>query len=363
MKKELIGIFVCMVLITNASAVLGISKDKINSREIMSSNGNSEQCDKEEINYIILDNVKRKFTSVDISRFGPNLVPNPSFEEGDIMPSNWTFDTETNGIFNWDSNYSHSGEKSVGILNLTKYNYHYLDDYLETSHFIPIDSEENNYLYSCWFKFNKDPQYHQDALIVVWEYDENYSGHSGEGILGHYSANWSFMCFPYSNNNPETKYIKITLGQECGSPCGKPDPTVEVRFDDVFFGHFNNSPPETPTITGKTCGKVGTLYNYSVTTTDPDEDDVYYSIKCIPGSTDDNWQGPYRSGEEIIFNFTWNKRDEYYIKITAMDKYWGQSKQAILKVTISRINAKIDTHLLKLLDMFPILERILEFFL
>ena len=76
-------------------------------------------------------------------------------------------------------------------------------------------------------------------------------------------------------------YIKISVGQDYFYPTIKPDPTVEVRFDDVYFGLFNNSPPDAPSIKGPTCGVVNMSYNYSITTTDPDGDDVYYRFVCI----------------------------------------------------------------------------------
>ncbi|MCU0851336.1 MAG: hypothetical protein MUC80_08745, partial [Candidatus Thermoplasmatota archaeon] len=52
-------------------------------------------------------------------RMGPNLAPNPSFEDGETMPTGWTYTPNSTGMYTWDSAYALSGEKSVGLLNLT----------------------------------------------------------------------------------------------------------------------------------------------------------------------------------------------------------------------------------------------------
>ena len=74
-KKPLIGIVICIILTANISVVLG------NTNEIPFAN---------------------------VAGMGTNLAPNPSFEEGDTMPSGWTYEPDTNGIYHWDSNYAHS---------------------------------------------------------------------------------------------------------------------------------------------------------------------------------------------------------------------------------------------------------------
>ena len=85
-KKPLIGIVICIILIVNVSAVLGNTGE--NPHE-------------------------------NVARMEPNLAPNPSFEEGDTIPTGWTYSSDTNGIYTWDSAYAYSGEKSIGVLNLT----------------------------------------------------------------------------------------------------------------------------------------------------------------------------------------------------------------------------------------------------
>jgi hypothetical protein len=100
-------------------------------------------------------NAESKIAHENVAGPGPNLAPNPSFEEGDTMPTGWTHSSNTTGIFHWDSNYVHSGEKSIGVLGLKK-NSSQNEPYLNwtTTDFIPIDLRKYAYNFSAWFKTN-----------------------------------------------------------------------------------------------------------------------------------------------------------------------------------------------------------------
>ena len=93
-----------------------------------------------------------------------------------------------------------------------------------------------------------------------------------------------------------------------------------------------NSPPETPEIDGPTSGNVGTEYDYTVSTTDPEGDDCYYWIEwCGEGCTS-GWMGPYPSGEEQVFSHTWDEQGDFTIKVKAKDIYDAESDWATLEV-------------------------------
>ncbi len=83
-------------------------------------------------------------------------------------------------------------------------------------------------------------------------------------------------------------------------------------------------PPNKPVILGPTNGTVGTLYPYTVNSTDPDGDDIYYLIDWGDG-TYENWIGPYASGETVTVFHSWIERGTYLIQAKAKDNITGES--------------------------------------
>jgi hypothetical protein len=293
-KKPLIGLITCILLIVNVSAVLGNT---------------------DEIPY-------RNVTGME-----PNLAPNPSFEEGNIMPTGWTYAPDTNGTFTWDSNYAHSGEKSVGVLNLTNA-YPYRVMWITTD-FIPVDITTSSYMLSAWFKFVDIPEY-QYATVRILRYDINYqlTGYGGAGH-GSNDTEWHQIT-KTTGNDDHTKYVKLEIGQAFNPPY-EPDPLIEIRFDDVNFSIWNTV-PNTPTITGETHGRVRTLYDYTFTTIDPDQDNVSYEIEWGDNTTQTT--DFYESGEKVIISHIWGIERTYQIKVRAIDEDNAKSDSATLDVTM-----------------------------
>ncbi len=96
-----------------------------------------------------------------------------------------------------------------------------------------------------------------------------------------------------------------------------------------------NDPPEKPTITGPTSGKVREKQEFTVTTVDPDGDDVYYYIDW-GDNTSTGWIGPYPSGEEVKVNHTWREKGYFIIKVKAKDPDGEESDWEWLKITMSK---------------------------
>lgn len=67
----------------------------------------------------------------------------------------------------------------------------------------------------------------------------------------------------------------------------------------------------------------GKEYIFSTHTVDPDGDDLYYMFNYSNffGTTTYNsgWLGPYHSGEIVNTTLTWNKRDDFKIRVVAKD--------------------------------------------
>jgi rhodanese-related sulfurtransferase len=96
-----------------------------------------------------------------------------------------------------------------------------------------------------------------------------------------------------------------------------------------------NMPPYTPMITGDAKGKVGEDYQYTVTTTDVDSDDVYYYVNWSDNTTN-QLVGPYHSGEEATLNHTWSEKGTYTIKVKARDSYGAESDYATLEIKMPK---------------------------
>jgi len=86
----------------------------------------------------------------------------------------------------------------------------------------------------------------------------------------------------------------------------------------VYELYATNGPPEIPTIDGPTVGFAGEEIEYTLETTEPDGEDVYYYVEWGDGDIED-WIGPYASGEEVTIGHTWTSADDYEIRAKAKD--------------------------------------------
>ncbi len=129
----------------------------------------------------------------------------------------------------------------------------------------------------------------------------------------------------------------------------------------IFIGKSNN-PPGKPAINGPTNGNIETSYNYTVSATDPDGDDIYYYI-VWRDMHHQVWIGPYSSGEEIKLNHTWIDKATYNIKVKAKDTYDFKSDWETLTVTMPRTKTPLNHPLLSLFSRFINLSQILRILL
>jgi len=89
----------------------------------------------------------------------------------------------------------------------------------------------------------------------------------------------------------------------------------------VTISVINETAPNKPiTPTGPAVGKSGIEYTFNVTTTDPDDDQVYYQWSWGDGNISD-WLGPFASGETATASHVWYSQGIYQIKVKAKDSY------------------------------------------
>jgi hypothetical protein len=212
----------------------------------------------------------------------------------------------------------------------------------------------------------------------TWTVLQKINGYTAEWVpmiieLGNVTDRNIIIGFEYttkSNSNSDGWWVKdiIVKGSheivysedfsdyDLGDPFG--DWTITIQAG------FPNAPPDTPIIYGNTTGKPNEDYNFTLLTTDPDGDNVYYWIDW-GDQTNTGYIGPYQSGELITKNHTWTKKGTYTLKAKAKDtKQEEMNTWGTLTLTLNKNKGKqtnIQQILEKLIEwilsLFPILNR------
>ena len=134
-------------------------------------------------------------------------------------------------------------------------------------------------------------------------------------------------------------------------PYNIPGGTSKDRYPFMKPIGWTNSPPNTPIISGTTNGKVGVEYEYTFVTTDPEGDDVLYTIDWGDGI--EETIGPYESGEEAITSHSWSSAATFTIGAKAEDTYGEESEWNYLEVTMPRGKLTTNPFFMRLLERFP----------
>lgn len=101
---------------------------------------------------------------------------------------------------------------------------------------------------------------------------------------------------------------------------------VYIGSDDgIIYTFYPNSPPNKPdTPSGPNEGVPGIEYLYTTSTTDQDEDNIFYWFEWGDGSNQNSgWIGPYLSDELISYNITFNKGGDFELRVKAKDDSFG----------------------------------------
>jgi len=122
-----------------------------------------------------------------------------------------------------------------------------------------------------------------------------------------------------------------------------------VDYDpNSFDWPTNPHPPNSPSINGQPSGGIGIQHEYTVSSTDPDDDPIYYTIDWDDENIEE-WLGPYASGEEITFEHSWARSGRYNIKVKAIDEWGSQSSWATISVSMPKNKGYIDSPILRFL--------------
>ncbi len=123
-----------------------------------------------------------------------------------------------------------------------------------------------------------------------------------------------------------------------------------------------NDPPDKPSISGETNGKIKTEYDYIFLSSDPEELHIWYFIDWRDG-TDTGWIGPYPSDKKITVNHKWSEQGDYNIRCRTKDPYGAESDWGELRVTMPKTKQPTNWWFLQFLEkhprMFPIIRQLL----
>jgi len=120
-----------------------------------------------------------------------------------------------------------------------------------------------------------------------------------------------------------------------------------------------NHPPNPPTITGRINGRAGNPYTYTFSSIDPNGDQVSYYVDW-GDETNTGWFGPFASGTPQTKSHTWSEPETYTITVKAKDTNGLESDWSYLEITMPRHKIAHNTLFQKWLEMFPLLERLLN---
>jgi PKD repeat protein len=136
--------------------------------------------------------------------------------------------------------------------------------------------------------------------------------------------------------------------------------TNDSEITYAFIEDAPNHPPEPPLIIGPLTGIIGEKISYSILTSDPEKDDVFYEILWGDG-TFIEWFGPFLSDEAINVNHTWSEMDVYKTMVRAKDVNGNIGEWTSINVIIKRNRGIMETIWTSFMERLPILGKLLFF--
>jgi subtilisin family serine protease len=121
-----------------------------------------------------------------------------------------------------------------------------------------------------------------------------------------------------------------------------------------------SEPPTSPIIDGETKGDTGKLYEYFFTSTDPNNDNISEYIVNWGDGPDESVAGSFESGEPASASHKWTAAGDYGITVKAVDVNGIAGPEETYSVTMPRTKTSVNHFWLRILDIFPILQGIIE---
>jgi hypothetical protein len=171
-------------------------------------------------------------------------------------------------------------------------------------------------------------------------------------------------------SNPYLRFIKERINDSYYEELDGTDGLEKIIGQDWWYSPIihvmvKGGGPETPDKPdGTTNGKPNVEYVFTTSSTDPDNDQIFYKWSWGDGNFS-SWLGPYNSSEVVSANHTWSTKGTYIIKVKARDvdgleSQWSDSLSISIPRTRVSINSFLSRLLQKLADYFLLLQHILK---
>ena len=191
----------------------------------------------------------------------------------------------------------------------------------------------------------------EDAVRYGWSWD-------GDNITDEWSSYFA------SDTNADISHLWSIPGTYEVLVIAQDHVGGQSNFSDVFTLTITTQ-PEPPIINGKLNGKAGEEYEFIFSALDPDDDNIFLYIEW-GDDTIENYNGPYQSEEEVIFNHTYIQEGNYTIRAKAKDIYDIESDWSTLTVSMPKSKA-VNFNTMPLFlwflqqhpNLFPILRQLL----
>ena len=261
----------------------------------------------------------------------------------------------------------------------------------------------DNYLYAlypnngtfkwkCNIKCNSNPSIDSNGIIYVGGDEEFYAVYPNgtkKWTFNLGNERWVGGSYPAISADG-TIYIGLSIGSSAGgeiiainpdgserfrkkianrwvesSPSVAEDGTVYIGSSWEGWGYIHafgnvesNSPPVAPSISGETNGEPGKNYWYTFRAVDPDNNPVSFYIEWGDGTTT-GWTMERASGENCYYEKTYSKSGKYTIRAKVKDVFDEESPWGELTVVMPKDKSTDNMLLIRLLERFPLLHKLI----
>jgi hypothetical protein len=134
----------------------------------------------------------------------------------------------------------------------------------------------------------------------------------------------------YLHDFENIDFKKATMGMHCHTLSDHFDGIID-DFKIIKYEKGNDQEP--PIISGPSGGLPGIELDYSFITNDPEDDEIWILIDW-GDETEEDWRGPYDSGQEVIIPHTYEEEGTYEIKAKSKDMWddsrWSESFEVLI---------------------------------
>jgi hypothetical protein len=211
-------------------------------------------------------------------------------------------------------------------------------------------------------------------IKMLWS-DKTVTAHftTGEFIVNlNIEGNGVVLKDPDHGTHPFGEIVELTAVAEngwifdhwSGDLTGDNNPeTIFIDGNKDVNAHFIEAdPPSKPDIDGSIKGKINVEYDYTFTSIDPQDYDVYYYIEWGDGTFED-WLGPFESGEDIVISHSWSEKNQYTIRAKAKNIYEYESDWSTFHVNMAKNRVLRNTIFLNFFKNLPQLYKIFQLFI